>query len=170
MILDELIPAISQATEREITVLQPGVYLSDGGLAHYLRSIYNRTTGLKIFEIWDYCFDDAKVALYKKTGNLRESNEAYPKNEYGVADNVEQVLSHFKEELDDPDTAYIIGAFWVTKNGQPIGGWRWEKWGPYIGKQEPLAQYIRDEPVIESVLVYHLYRIEENIQSPRGRT
>jgi hypothetical protein len=36
-------------------------------------------------------------------------------------------------------------------------GWRWRKWGQYIGALEPTCEYIADEPHIDKVYVYHIY-------------
>jgi hypothetical protein len=41
------------------------------------------------------------------------------------------------------------------------GGWRWHKWGPYIGTQEPKCEYIHDEPEIEEVFTYHVYELKQ---------
>lgn len=38
------------------------------------------------------------------------------------------------------------------------GGWRWEKWGPYIGTQRSVADYLHDEPDIDYVYTFHVYK------------
>mgnify|MGYP000101825354 CR=1 FL=1 len=38
------------------------------------------------------------------------------------------------------------------------GGWRWHKWGKYIGKQKPQCEYIYDEPEIEEVYTFSVYQ------------
>lgn len=41
----------------------------------------------------------------------------------------------------------------------PEGGWRWHKWGPYIGVQNPQCEYLYDEKNIDVVYTYHIYEI-----------
>jgi hypothetical protein len=45
----------------------------------------------------------------------------------------------------------------IKANQSHEGGWRWHKWGEYIGKYEPQYEYLYDEPEIEKVYVYHIY-------------
>ena len=45
-------------------------------------------------------------------------------------------------------------------NANRGGGWRWHKWGDYIGKHTPTTEYLDDEPLIELVYVYHIYEQE----------
>jgi hypothetical protein len=45
----------------------------------------------------------------------------------------------------------------VRKDDQPKqGGWRWHKWGPYIGTHEKQFEYLADEEGIERVFCYHI--------------
>ena len=37
------------------------------------------------------------------------------------------------------------------------GGWRFRKWGEYIGKHEVTCEYIYDEPDIDFVYCFHIY-------------
>jgi len=48
------------------------------------------------------------------------------------------------------DFPYCI-SFEVFKKSEepPSSGWRWCRWGEYIGTQEPKADYLYDEPFIE---------------------
>lgn len=80
---------------------------------------------------------------------------------YGVADNIEQVLEKYKPYVDDPEHHFCFSFTEVRKDQQSDwGGWRWHKWGEYIGTQEPQCEYLYDEPVIESVFVFHVYRVK----------
>lgn len=82
---------------------------------------------------------------------------------YGVCDNYQQVLDRVpevKKYIDDPDNQYIIQLSPVVKKGQPSRqGWRWERWGDYIGDQKSYAEYLYDEPEIEIVYVYQIYKV-----------
>lgn len=80
---------------------------------------------------------------------------------YGVADNYEQILEHYPFEVNNPKSNYVIILTEVRKDNQPSdGGWRWHKWGEYIGTQNPQYEYLYDEKDIEKVYCYHIYEIE----------
>ena len=76
---------------------------------------------------------------------------------YGVCDNVEQLLEKCPE-LEASDRQFVVAMHRIVKKEQPPkGGWRWHKWGEYIGIQNPMCEYLHDEPIIEEVYVYHIY-------------
>ena len=66
---------------------------------------------------------------------------------YGVADTIEQVKEYFKEEIEDPHKKYVIALTPVgqDKDNRGNGGWRWHKWGEYIGVLNPKCEYLDDE-------------------------
>lgn len=79
----------------------------------------------------------------------------------GVCDSYEQVLEKYKEKIDDPNRNYVIGLSTVERVKQPSdGGWRWHKWGEYIGTQNPEHEYIYDDTHIDKVYCFHIYEIE----------
>jgi len=76
---------------------------------------------------------------------------------YGVCDNEDQVIEKCPE-LQDEEREFVITLTRVEKaNEPPYGGWRWHKWGPYIGTHKPEHEYLYDEEGIERVFVYHIY-------------
>lgn len=80
---------------------------------------------------------------------------------YGVCDNYKQILEYHKELLSNPDKNYVIGLTTVERCKQPDeGGWRWHKWGEYIGTQTPQHEYLYDDTHIDKVYCYHIYEIE----------
>lgn len=80
---------------------------------------------------------------------------------YGVCDSAEQLLSKCPE-LEASDRQFIVTLTPITKATQPPeGGWRWHKWGEYIGTQDPQCEYLHDEPSIEKVCVFHIYEKED---------
>jgi len=80
---------------------------------------------------------------------------------YGVADSIEQVLEKYKPYVDDPKNHFCFAFTEVRKDQQPARwGWRWHKWGEYIGIQEPQCEYLYDEPIIESAWVFHVFLIK----------
>ena len=76
---------------------------------------------------------------------------------YGTCDNVQQILDEYPE-LQDPNRQFMVLLQKVVRAEQPSqGGWRWHKWGPYLGSFEPEHEYIYDETGIEQVLIYRIY-------------
>lgn len=76
---------------------------------------------------------------------------------YGVCDDPSQVLNAIPELMDDT-RKFVVLFTRVVKSDQPRdGGWRWHKWGDYIGTKEPTTEYLHDEPEIERVFCYHVY-------------
>lgn len=80
---------------------------------------------------------------------------------YGVADNLEQVVKLYEENKEGFFHGnHVILCHKVVKNpNEPCSGWRWHKWGPYIGTQNPKCEYINDEPEITEVIVFSIYKI-----------
>lgn len=81
--------------------------------------------------------------------------------EFGVCDSPEQLLAKtkYKRFLNKKDREYTVFFTPVYKKNQPKeGGWRWEKWGPYEGKQKSRADYLYDESNIDLVYCFHIFR------------
>ena len=101
-----------------------------------------------------------QIGHFGSSDFLRGYNE-YPDltiGPYGVCDSVEQLLKACPELEADKDRRFVITVTPVTRAQQPdSGGWRWHKWGDYIGTQNPQHEYLYDEKHIEEVLVYHIY-------------
>lgn len=76
---------------------------------------------------------------------------------YGVVDNPAQFFELIGEKLRKSERWFCIQLQQITKKDDT--GWRWHKWGPYYGKQEPQCEHIGDEPVIEEVWIFHIYEI-----------
>ena len=78
---------------------------------------------------------------------------------YGVCDSPEQVLAKYPE-FAAPEHEYVMFFVPVNADDQPAdGGWRWSKWGEYIGTGEPKCEYIYDEPVLRSVMTFSVYEV-----------
>lgn len=88
-------------------------------------------------------------------------------NQYGVSDSIEQIKEYYKEWINSPSTKWVITVTPVfqdkTKRGEG-GGWRWHKWGDYIGDLNPKYEYLDDEDFGEDfqgyVLCYHIYPVK----------
>jgi hypothetical protein len=79
---------------------------------------------------------------------------------YGVCDSPEQLLTHpFGQWLAASVRRFTVSFTCVRKVDQsPDGGWRWHKWGEYIGTKDPQHEYLYDEgPEIEEVYCFHVY-------------
>lgn len=84
-------------------------------------------------------------------------------SEYGVCDSVEQVLEYHKGAISDPNRKFIILLTRVDaepENAGNGGGWRWHKWGPYIGTQNPQCEYLDDEDGIDFIYCFHLHEYQ----------
>lgn len=86
---------------------------------------------------------------------------------YGVADNASQVLDYYEHLLTNygdymNDHKFIITMTPIFREDQPeYGGWRWHKWGQYIGDFEPQCEYLYDEKGIDYVWVFTILEVEE---------
>jgi len=89
---------------------------------------------------------------FSKDGDYRDN--------YGVCDNHRQILAHYPELQGCTDRNFVVFMTPIIKAEEPEKeGWRWHKWGSYIGEYEPRCEYIHDEPEIEKVYVYHIYEV-----------
>lgn len=90
----------------------------------------------------------------------------YNKAQYGVADSVEQIKEYFKDEIDDPNRKFFVSmtpVFQHLENKGKGGGWRWHKWGEYIGKLNPQYEHLDDEefgPDFKYVICFHIYEVK----------
>jgi hypothetical protein len=107
----------------------PDLYLSDGG---FHESLQRRADELKKVGLPpDFC-------------------------SYGVCDTPDQVLEKYPA-LATCEMKFCICFVCIRKADQPRhDGWRWEKWGPYIGSQNPQRDYLADEPHIDKIYTFHI--------------
>lgn len=84
-------------------------------------------------------------------------------NEYGVADSPEQILNHYKFLENEADNYFVCMTPVYKKHQEKSGGWRWHKWGQYIGtKKRSGCEYLYDEPHIDMVIVFHVYKFKDS--------
>ncbi len=100
---------------------------------------------------------------YGEIGSIQTQSyggiETEPANSYGVCDSPEQFMATVGPFLEASPDEYVVSFTPIRKADQPPdGGWRWHKWGPYIGEHRPQCEYIYDEPAIDEVYVYHFFR------------
>lgn len=127
------------------------------------RGADTRRVSTGVFEIGHFSFD---TLLSSRGGNLRQEDDwdGYPRDLpsglpcYGVCDSIEQFMADFAEALQSDSREYCVSFTHIAKEPEP-GGWRWHKWGPYIGKGEPTMEYLADEEgFAEGVWVFHIFR------------
>lgn len=86
---------------------------------------------------------------------------------YGVCDNASQVLDYYDslyEQYKDymEDKKFVILLTPMIREQQPeCGGWRWHKWGQYIGKFESKCEYLYDEEGIDYVYCFNILEVED---------
>lgn len=82
-------------------------------------------------------------------------------NTYGVCDTIEQWREHYGKVYDDHQLPCVVSFTPIVRANQPPqDGWRWHKWGRYIGTHEPQCEYLYDEEGIEQVLVWSVSFLE----------
>lgn len=80
--------------------------------------------------------------------------------DYGVCDTWEQILAKWPE-LKTMDRTFVIGVSPIYRADQPsYGGWRWHKWGEYIGSHDPQYEYLYDEKGIDVVYCFAIYEVK----------
>jgi len=146
------IEMIRYINEHKFYEEKPGIYYS--GLNDMFSYYYK-------FEINEfdsfYVRDNDKKINWEKTYN-KYGEDTYLSN-YGVCDNYKQILEQYPF-IETDDRKFIIALIPISKKHQSEhGGWRWHKWGKYIGTQTPICEYIYDEPEIDLVYVYHIYEV-----------
>lgn len=105
---------------------------------------------------WDAVKDLSRAELQKLQ---KTYTDQYYFKGYGVCDNEDQVYRMYKW-LEQQDDEYCIFLTPIFKEHQPpSGGWRWEKWGSYIGNQKSQADYLYNEPDIDLIYVYSVCKI-----------
>lgn len=117
-----------------ICKLKRGVYIATLNFDHFINSFCKSHVIDK-----DFC-----------SNNLDFSFDSF-----GVCDNVDQAMEYGRKRFKGIDHECVLRLYPVIKTEQhPVGGWRWRKWGDYIGTQTPTTEYIYDEPNIEMVFCF----------------
>ena len=186
---DYSIGIIKENTDRDIdfltrkrhTKLDTGVLLASWGVTKRSFSPIGHRLNPKF---WEYTTTKIKKSKWLRERNLRKisykamssihidddwetivrkrrANKTYCMHMHGVCDNYQQILKMYDFILNDPNEKFFISLTRVRRDQETKGGWRWEKWGTYIGKQKPTTEYIVDEPLIEEVFCYTIYRLED---------
>ena len=91
---------------------------------------------------------------------LDDPDRKYPVWPFAVFDTPEQVFQKWSWIETDPNLYVVSIAVLRKEEQEPYGGWRWHKWGDYLGDLEPQCEFLYDEPEIEQAVVAHVYEID----------
>lgn len=109
----------------------------------------------------DLVTNDAEEDAWRETNRKEMDRAMAMPHDYGVCDSPEQVLEHWPELATDP-RRFVILFDEVRKDQQDAHqGWRWHKWGEYIGTRTPECEYLYDEgDAFESVLIFNVCHLK----------
>lgn len=152
---DPLTALIANVNNRGSSVKEiiPGVY----EIGHFNFNRFLEQKGLCIHNTFDLERIPYKDPI-TEADDMQRSPYNFGFSEYGVCDSYQQILD--QADIEESGRLFVISITPIIKEDQPEqGGWRWHKWGPYIGTHEPQCEYLHDEPEIEKVYVYHIYEL-----------
>ena len=119
--------------------------------------------GEGIYEFWESSspnYIDELIKFYEISNFWDIVNPCY-----GICDNFQQILerdSTAKELISRKDKTFILVLCEVRRVDQPEdGGWRWHKWGDYIGDYKQTSEYLYDEVEIDKVYTYHFLEVKK---------
>jgi hypothetical protein len=144
MLVDAKFKGIDPAVRLALSMVGGGsVYPQKIGEGMYLSTNWSMGDMCDVRDIWDD----------QKAGRIDY-------DEYGVCDYPQQVIE--KYNLSERPEKFFVSFVKITKESQPaVGGWRWHKWGEYIGNKNPQCEYIHDEPDIDEVYTFSIYQSGE---------
>lgn len=96
---------------------------------------------------------------FLSTGKIRPNAPGQMVNQYGSADNIQQVLRKHRKMLMNPDQKFVIEYHVIDR--ETGGGYRWHKNGSYIGTKKPKHEYLRDDTHIDSIIQYNIILLKE---------
>lgn len=111
---------------------------------------------------WDYPKTWEEMVQWRaEHGNASYAGLPTIEDAYGVCDSEEQFMERFCDELDQDPRPFCVTLCTLFKKDQPKEyGWRWHKWGTYLGDKNPQCEYLADEgPDITQVTLFHIYLI-----------
>lgn len=75
---------------------------------------------------------------------------------YYVDDSPEDFIRKYHDILESDERIFAVFFTRIDRHPGESGGWRWHKWGEYLGVHTPVAEYLDDEPEIDHVYVVHI--------------
>jgi hypothetical protein len=139
--------------------IENGIYQTDFNFSYDIANY----TSFEVFDKYDRLGKDGIPVPFNQEKNNNDYFETTLAT-YGVADNIEQIKNKYKELIDSKNPI-VISISEIRKDEQPeYDGWRWHKWGEYIGSKEITSEYIYNEPEIDSVYVFTVYAVKPQIK------
>lgn len=146
-VVDKLVKLIEESEDKELRRYKSPekryLIINSDPKNHIEKGIY-RSIG------FNFCIEE--FIEFKNKSNLYKSQYWFDKDtmvcSYGVADSIDQIKEYYKAQIEDEVNKYVISLSYVfqeVKNKGRGGGWRWHKWGPYIGKLDHKCEYLDDE-------------------------
>lgn len=86
---------------------------------------------------------------------------SYPTSYY-VCDTPQQFVERYGKILESAEGRYITFFAHIERTPGEEGGWRWHKWGEYLGDLNPQNEYLDDEgeEFAEGVYVVHVSQVQ----------
>jgi hypothetical protein len=110
---------------------------------------------------------NSDILLYDE--NNYDLVEGLPIESEGVCDSPEQLMELAGEAIQNDKRSLAVFFTYVSKdpfNRGMGGGWRWHKWGEYVGKGTPTTEYLDDEDEFENgVYVFSISEVKKNLTS-----
>lgn len=143
--------------------LATGVYLSHINFGHEILPLV----------LNEYPFSDYMRTVMDEEHAKTKADENYVSrfvervydlpSDYGVCDNYYQILGRWYEMLVESPRRFLISVSAIEKSNQPSqGGWRWHKWGEYIGYKDPQHEHLYDEgPEITKVFCFQIFEMKD---------
>lgn len=136
-------------TSFDFTFLGKKIIKEEFWLQAELRNLWQQS-----FKLADEGREEEGRAFSQQAMNLLEDFA-----DYGVCDYPEQVVETFPN-LESDSRRFLISFNLVRYADQGEQGWRWHKWGPYIGTRNPQGEYLADEaPDFGDVYTFHIYEL-----------
>lgn len=124
---------------------------------------YHEVDGYVLMAHWNPEFNIPEIA--RNRNRWMDENYKNPLYDmevpsYGVCDSVEQFHKKFGKELQDHTESFIVTFVEIRRDQQDSwGGWRYHKWGDYVGDQNPQHEYLYDDKHIDVVFTFSVYHV-----------
>ena len=92
-----------------------------------------------------------------ESGKPRPNHNAMTTS-YGLADNLTQILKHYRKVVSHPD--YDVALHIIHHKAGSMNGMRWHKNGKYLGNFKKKFEYMGDEVGLGDILQFHFYVIK----------
>lgn len=139
-----------------VNELEPGFY----NAYHNFDEHINAYTDFKAANIQDRIDYEGKEVIFDFKGSSYISYYKNTLGTYGIADNIEQIKSKYREIIMS-NTPVVFSVFQIEKKEEPPeDGFCFREHGDYIGVESIVSSFLYDEPFIESVLFFKIIVLE----------